>query len=364
MTTLLHIGHNKTGSSAIQSFLALNAGRLEAFGWTYPDDPGLAAARAGEISIGNLGAFRQFRPGTASGNTLFSSELLFFSLAADSEDFEQLLALGPDCRVLIFTRDLFGYLLSHWGQEIKRGGVTAGVVETVLKERIYAKLLKLLARFDDHGIAYRVRNYSPHSRDIFRAFLSELMPGQEAAFLEGAAIPSHLVNRGLTLAEYEVQRLFNLYLPRVTTFPFVSDRVVNELPDIPSERPVLPDDVVGEVQRQNAADAEALNALLPEGEAVSLDYDPGSSVAETGTYTFSAEQLDVLVRGVSDLVRHHAATSLSDTDAEALRDAAMTYETGAALSREQAIALMGHAARARPGGALIRRKLKEWQAGG
>ena len=263
MTTLLHIGHNKTGSSAIQSFLALNAGRLEAFGWTYPDDPGLAAARAGEISIGNLGAFRQFTPGTASGNTLFSSELLFFSLAGDSEDFEQLLALGPDCRVLIFTRDLFGYLLSHWGQEIKRGGVTAGVVETVLKERIYAKLLTLLARFDDHGIAYRVRNYSPHSRDIFRAFLSELMPGQEAAFLEGAASPSHLVNRGLTLAEYEVQRLFNLYLPRVTTFPFVSDRVVNELPDIPSERPVLPDDVVGEVQRQNEADAEVLNALLP-----------------------------------------------------------------------------------------------------
>ena len=44
-----------------------------------------------------------------------------------------------------------------------------------------------------------------------------------------------------------------------------------------------------------------------------------------------------------------------------LRDIAMKYESGEALTRDDAIALMQYAQKARPHGQIIAGKLKQWR---
>jgi len=50
----LHIGHGKTGTSALQSFLALNENLLLEYGICYPKNYTFDAAKKGYISSGNL----------------------------------------------------------------------------------------------------------------------------------------------------------------------------------------------------------------------------------------------------------------------------------------------------------------------
>jgi transposase InsO family protein len=57
---ILHIGHGKTGSSYIQSSLALTAGRLREAGIEYPELRPFTRAKQGRISSGNLGHAKNF----------------------------------------------------------------------------------------------------------------------------------------------------------------------------------------------------------------------------------------------------------------------------------------------------------------
>jgi len=54
MNLYLHIGHGKTGSSALQSFLALNSNLLENYRIEYPEHASFENAINGKISSGNL----------------------------------------------------------------------------------------------------------------------------------------------------------------------------------------------------------------------------------------------------------------------------------------------------------------------
>jgi hypothetical protein len=65
---------------------------------------------------------------------------------------------------------------------------------------------------------------------------------------------------------------------------------------------------------------------------------------------------------VDALTADRIGAPFEDSDADILRDVALKFETGAELTREDAIALMGLALRCRPSGPLIRRKLAEWTA--
>ena len=57
---ILHIGHGKTGSSYIQSSLALSVGRLREAGIEYPEVTPLTSAKQGGISSGKLGCPETF----------------------------------------------------------------------------------------------------------------------------------------------------------------------------------------------------------------------------------------------------------------------------------------------------------------
>jgi len=77
---------------------------------------------------------------------------------------------------------------------------------------------------------------------------------------------------------------------------------------------------------------------------------------------FSAQDVaDIIEKVVFAYTQRTSRRLLFDEDANVLRDVALKYQSGAPVTREEALALMSLAARARPNGALILQKLNEWR---
>ena len=134
-TIVLHIGHGKTGSSYLQSCLALNRDKLLALGIDYPWHRSFAKATAGSISSGNGANFLKYLPdlNAESEIVVFSSEFLFANLLASTQFKDLLNSEKYRIEVLLYTRNLFEMKFSSWGQAVKRGGLTLDVNTTLLK---------------------------------------------------------------------------------------------------------------------------------------------------------------------------------------------------------------------------------------
>lgn len=76
---------------------------------------------------------------------------------------------------------------------------------------------------------------------------------------------------------------------------------------------------------------------------------------------FSIEDLSAALEEVTEVICESVSGRLLvDSDANILRDVALKYETGAPITREEALALMRLAGRARPRGGHIQAKIREW----
>lgn len=132
MTFYIHIGMQKTGSSAIQAFLARNHAVLRAKGYTYPDAP--AFDQAYETSAGNaLRLSSWFDRGDRSTvhhylkelcehpNVVLSSEALFTTVADVGDLFFE--AFAPyDVRLICYVRRQDALLASSYNQLVKNHG--------------------------------------------------------------------------------------------------------------------------------------------------------------------------------------------------------------------------------------------------
>ncbi|KGB83246.1 hypothetical protein JT55_02730 [Rhodovulum sp. NI22] len=77
---------------------------------------------------------------------------------------------------------------------------------------------------------------------------------------------------------------------------------------------------------------------------------------------FSAQEVADIVEQVAFAYTQRTSSRLLfDGDADVLRDVALKYQNGKPVTREDALALMSLAGRARPNGALIQKKLNEWR---
>ena len=85
---VLHIGHLKTGSSYLQSCLALSRDKLLELDIDYPLHKSFTRAAAGRISSGNGKRFLDSLPniGDPSKKIIFSNESLFHSLLEEEYD--------------------------------------------------------------------------------------------------------------------------------------------------------------------------------------------------------------------------------------------------------------------------------------
>jgi hypothetical protein len=198
-SVVLHIGVGKTGTSAIQTWLARNAPRLAEQGVHYPTPPeGFGAAVEGAVTSGNAGPLAQLlipylRDGGWSeaaaldwldaallvdaGTVLFSSEFL---PSAGEEVLRQLRdrieTHGRSVRVICALRDLGPLAFSDWSQRVKRSGAWKDWPEICGEFAVLThKHLDTYAAVFGTG-AVRALNYESLKRDIVGAFMKLVAP--------------------------------------------------------------------------------------------------------------------------------------------------------------------------------------------
>lgn len=319
----LHIGHGKTGSSYLQSSLALSLPALEAGGICYPIAPDIARSAAeGNISGGNIqgqpGAFAKL---AASGRVaadrpcLISAESLFYYILKHPQRFAEDLATlrgpdsgpdsGPDGRpapvhVLLYLRDPLDHAVSHYQQVVKRGNYTGTLAENLATYRMPALTLRVLNSLREIGAEVTIRNYSLHRNRLLASMEDWLdLPADTLA-----PPPVGQVNRSPTRAELELQRLVNLSKAQ-QSWRVVSDPLCNKLPEIRSEQPPLDPAALAEFLARMDAEmgADDYAAAVPEAERPRVgtpqDFDGRFPDPDSLTdYSFGADQLHVLATAI------------------------------------------------------------------
>jgi len=352
----LHIGQGKTGTSAIQAALARNHDALKARGLLYPEHGSFAQARAGQVTSGNLDPENWFegqvmpavRAAPGHPAYLFSNEHLLYRM---DEFFERVGRYRDDYRfeIILFVRNPIESLASTYQQAVKRGGYAGSIRAFAEHEAVTPLAASAVERLDRAGIAFTLFNYSVTLGDTVARFFGHLGMAELVAAQRAAKI----VNRSLSRAELEFVRYVNqIFGAHHGTL--VADALVNELPDVAAERVEIDQATRDYVRARNGEAMDLLNRFLPASERLTFDMadDPAGATPHSELSTAQSAVIARMFPGV-----------LTPADGIVLRDIAMKYDDGAALTREDAIALMEYARKARPTGQIIAGALKRWKDG-
>ena len=354
---VLHIGHGKTGSSAIQSALARNQDLLKTGGILYPQGKAFDSARRGEVTSGNVDVEDWFegqvipaaRAADGYGTILFSNENLFNAFDAFLDrhrDYADEFAF----EILLFVRDPFEKLNSAFQQAVKRRGFAGDMREFAAADTDPERAAEILRTLDERGVPFRLFNYSALRRAAVQALFEHLGVWQLIRDEGDAEVGT--VNRSLTAAELDfllhVNQLFGVEFGSV-----IADALVHRLPDLKADTAPIDAETARLFRESHVRAVETINAFLPDAEKLRLDPTIMPVAGEGADRRLSAAQAEV--------IRSVFPSALSYKDGIVLRDIAMKYETGEALTRDEGIALMQFAQKARPHGQIIAGKLKEWR---
>ena len=245
----LHIGHGKTGTTAVQSALAIASADLNSHGIYYPiekDEQQKAANFA--ITSGNWKhnpeqklseqclELAQSIPPTKS--LALSSESLFWHIQEMIEckkEWEDQLEI----HVILAVRELEEMLSSEYQQRVKRHGEKRPF-EQFLRSRQFIsshhrKAAEVLQAINKHKISNTVINYSNHKRDISQ-LIFQIM-GVESIYPR-QKIDNLVINRSLSQKELQYLTMINsLYYDQ---FPWISarlsDALAQQLPNVESQK--------------------------------------------------------------------------------------------------------------------------------
>lgn len=236
---------------------------------------------------------------------LFSNEGMFKVFA--ETDVPSLIkdigAFGYRLKILCFVRNPLEHAVSSYQQAIKRAAETGSLgafLETYARPR---EVYQLMAACERLGIDATFVNYSTHKADVLG--VAERWLGLPTGLLE---VPrSKTINRSLTAAELELQRVFNIHLGKRSA-QMISDPLCNALQDIASELPPLSRADLAVFLDRMAQMIAAPNAQYLQGDAYHL---PAlAEVAEMFSdpdnaplLGFSPAQLDVIAKHISNMIQ-------------------------------------------------------------
>ena len=278
---ILHIGHGKTGSSYLQSCLALNRKKLLDLGIDYPEDLSFKSAKKGEITSGNPS---QFFNNHLNIESITDKEIILFSnegfygtlnhLRAETKlkSFNHLKFFekySNKLKVILYTRNLFSHFFSIWAQQVKRSSLVSGI-DTFLKNRpssdcfLIIDWLNLSKKF---GFQLIIRNYSNHKSNLLNVFLEDVI-GNKAKNVNFILPENKIVNRSLTFSEYEIQRICNFLN---ISKPPLSDFLVNQLPDIKSMEIKCSLESYNIVKKSNIEIVNSINNQIDKNESIKIE---------------------------------------------------------------------------------------------
>jgi hypothetical protein len=301
---VLHVGHGKTGSSYIQSSLALSRAKLFDVDIDYPHHPSFAEAEKGLTTSGNVSVGGWINEVVRSASKsekqtlVFSNESLAWEFIKQGPTLSSLSA-EYDLKVVLFIRNPVSHMTSRYIESIKRFGRTNTIEEHAEFYDVPCQVSQLLQVLSEAKVETEVLNYSNAHPVLLERFYASI----EASGISFIAPPIPIVNRSLTLAETEIQRLFNLHYGQ-TSHNFISKALLKELPGIEIvETPRLDDQAYRAfVQRVKPA-IEDVNVRIHPDERYQIE---GNDRAEgKGTpieYFFTPKQLEVIVKAICNEV--------------------------------------------------------------
>ena len=237
-TLFLHIGLSKTGSSALQSWLSLNALQLQEQGIDYADLSPLA--KDGKITAGNgVPLFhacnnKDWKEVERLINTVYfkdafksivSSETLQnISLESVEKIKEISLESGIRVIVVLFARSVYELLYSNYLQGVKRHGFSFAFGENEglgykPQRNFIEKYLKV------YGADLIARNYDVVKNEIFKTF-SDIV----GIDFNKTVVKNKKVNRSLTYSESVVLRRLNAIHKGIFSTQ-ISDFLIDRGPD-------------------------------------------------------------------------------------------------------------------------------------
>ncbi|MFU8779106.1 MAG: hypothetical protein ACNA7M_15795 [Roseovarius sp.] len=349
------MGHDKTGSSALQSRLALSVEALATQGITYPWHRSFEAARKGHITSGNMDADCIVETYDHASLTypqarrmLFSNELLAARLLKSTGAIETLIRRGVSVELILFIRDPLPHAISLYGQGVKRGGETGDIAAHLERYRVPDAIAGFLKRQRDMGVKVHIANYSRHAQDTASIFCDFLGVSRDTL----RPSPVSTVNRSLTPSEMYLQRAFNRAWGKRSSV-FVSDQLCNKLPNIAVPPLRLSREGYTSFCDRIGPMVEAANRVIPGSEAYQIeDYDKYSgNEPETAEIRFSAAQIDVLADAIAGRMPPSELTDVFFDLVEGLRDGRAVDEQDVKLLIQMARAL-------RPGTKRFKRSLR------
>ena len=245
----LHIGHGKTGTTAVQSALAIASADLNSHGIYYPIDKNEQQKAANfAITSGNwkhnpeqklseqcLELVQSLPP---SKSLALSSESLFWHIQ-DMIECKKEWEDHLEIHVILAVRELEEMLSSEYQQRVKRHGEKRPF-EQFLRSRQFIsshhrKAAEVLQAITKHQISNTVINYSNHKRDISQ-LIFQIM-GVESIYPR-QQIDNLVINRSLSQKELQYLTMINsLYYDQ---FPWISarlsDALAQQLPNVESQK--------------------------------------------------------------------------------------------------------------------------------
>ena len=275
----LHIGHGKTGTSAIQSALAIASEDLSKQGINYPIQQSLRdrASRL-QITSGNWEPTPEssltdqlieiVKNNQGNSKIILSSESLFWlvpELIQNKGNWENII----DLHIILAVREIEEMLSSEYQQRVKRHG-DAMPLEQFLRARHFvsshhAKAAEVIELMNHSNITHTIINYSKHKQDISKLIFKfigaeDLYPTEKMA---GA-----IINRSLSRKELEILITINaLYFSK---FPWISTKIsdvlINKQPKLQAQQCKISQEHLQRVYEINNDHLQVINASLKETE--------------------------------------------------------------------------------------------------
>lgn len=322
---IIHIGGPKTGSSALQSFIALQHDTLEERGVVAPFHPNFSRAKLGKNTAGNGSLLldpnhlRKDCCAVPEKIYLYSSESLFQGLlddAALSRVLDLAAEKGYAVTITVMTRNFFEFANSAWNQIVKTSGYRKNFSEFLLADVEESNLafspwnfkilLQWLVLAKDRKLDLRVINYETYKKKLierfFQAVLDVHLSPEELRLGKGLT-----VNRSLSVDEAMLQIEFNKYF-KGNAGRFIAEPLIEQMGDIKQGLQYFSEETYTQVVDKFSPLIREINLHLDSEKVVFTPYDVlERKFGGTARDSISLEigQVEVLARSISEeIIRH------------------------------------------------------------
>lgn len=323
----LHIGHGKTGTSALQVCLAKSHQILSNAGILYKQHASFLHAHSSQVSSGNLDpqddakgwfdsqvleTLNQF---PSYHTYIFSCENAFHYMDSVYSSFERHREL-VSLFIFLSVRNPAEMLSSEYQQLVKRDGLAISF-EAFLHQREFQcahtiRALRIIEALETRGIPLYLFNYSSLGASINPSILERM---NLSTIADRESHSSGVVNRSLTLSELQLTIIVNSLYGKHAGAK-LTDELVNRLPLVESDMLVMDSDSCDAMISKMHPIVEQINRRLPQESPLSLPSKHHPRATGYGAniqgFTLNDEQANIARAVLNDIFRQMDQASQQD----------------------------------------------------